>query len=602
MAGADAVSREVLDDAAGQYAVSLASLVFPVAGHVAFNAIAAASMLLLGHPWMAATAFVTGTAADIAQQVVVRRWRRDAATVAEAAGLLRVAALCATRMAVFVGPLVALMLPGGVAEAMLCAVMMFSLLAIGQTVGGVSKLLWWAYIGPVLAAVAIVAVVRLHPAAAAGVLLALLSCSAIMAMLANNTSQVIVSWRAEYNAKKEAVAELEAARDEARRANRAKSNFLATMSHEIRTPMNGVLGMAQLLKRDELDPEQAARLEVLIDSGEHLLTILNDILDVSKVDAGKLEMAPSAELLDPFLQRVVTFWRARADERGVALRLVAEGDLPEAVMIDGLRLRQVLFNLIGNALKFTERGAVEVHVTATPLEEGRVQLRLSVRDTGPGIAAEHIGALFDRFSQVDDGEVRRFGGAGLGLSIVKQLVELMGGRVWVESTLGEGSRFSVEVPLDTAASEDAAAGEPDLPGSEDAPMDALRILAIDDNAINLLVLDQLLSSLGQTVLKASGGPEALAMLAVEAFDLVLCDIQMPEMSGTEVLQRLRAAPGPNQGVPVLALTADVTSGGRQRYLELGFSEHSAKPIQLPDLLGAMSRAMAAPPPAATRAA
>ena len=307
------------------------------------------------------------------------------------------------------------------------------------------------------------------------------------------------------------------------------------------------------------------------------------------------------EALAPFLQRIVTFWGARADESGLALRLRIGADVPKAVMVDGLRLRQMLFNLIGNALKFTEQGSVELSAALAPSSDGDMRLRFSVSDTGPGIAPEHLPALFDRFSQVDDGEVRRFGGTGLGLAIVRQLAELMGGVVSVESRLGAGSVFHVDLPLEAVQPAEVR-DDRKAEAAQGVGYDGLRILAIDDNTVNLLVLDQLLTSLGQTVTKAAGGAEALAVLAAESFDLVLSDIQMPEMTGVEVLQRLRAAPGPNQFVPVVALTADVTSGGRQRYLDLGFREHAAKPIQLPELLGAIGRAMAEPETAAARVA
>jgi CheY-like chemotaxis protein len=359
--------------------------------------------------------------------------------------------------------------------------------------------------------------------------------------------------------------------------------------------------MAQLLKRDETDPIQAERLEVLIESGEYLLSILNDILDVSKIDAGKLEIALAPEPLRPFLQRLVSFWGARADERGVALGLRIAEDLPDVVRVDALRLRQVMFNLLGNALKFTDAGSVELVADATPLAGGDITLRLAVRDTGPGIPEHNLASLFDRFSQADESEVRRFGGTGLGLAIVKQLMELMGGRVWVESAVGLGSTFHVELPLEVVHGATAPA-DPDDAAEPPAELDALRVLAVDDNAVNLLVLEQLLTSLGQSVAKAASGAEALAALAGETFDLVLMDIQMPEMSGIEALERLRGGEGPNRDIPVVALTADVTSGGRQRYLDLGFDEHASKPIQLQELLNAIGRATARAGAAAERAA
>ncbi len=337
------------------------------------------------------------------------------------------------------------------------------------------------------------------------------------------------------------------------------------MSHEIRTPMNGVLGMAQLLQRDETDPAQKARLAVLLDSGDYLLSILNDILDVSKIDAGRLDIMPAPEDVRLFLDRLVGFWGAGADEKGVSLILSVADTVPSFALIDALRLRQVLFNLVGNALKFTEAGSVEVIAEAMPNGEGAVLMHLAVRDTGMGISAEHLPNLFARFSQGDESEVRKFGGAGLGLAIAKQLIELMGGRIWAESQVGKGSTFHIKLPLALAdgvrSPKDAETAGPAAPLS-----------------------------------KAASGAEALAALAVTSFNLVLLDIQMPGMTGVEVLRHLRAGEGPNRDAPVIALTADVTSGGRKRYLELGFTEHSPKPIQIQELMESIERAMAAGPP------
>ena len=257
-------------------------------------------------------------------------------------------------------------------------------------------------------------------------------------------------------------------------------------------------------------------------------------------------------------------------------------------MIDALRLRQVVFNLVGNALKFTETGSVEILARATPLDDGAVNLRISVRDTGPGIAEANIPVLFHRFSQIEDAEARRFGGTGLGLAIVKQLTELMGGRVWVESTLGRGSTFHIEAPVNVAKVEEAQAPEPI---ATTAILPHLSILVVDDNPVNLMIVEQLLAIFGHRISRANSGAEALAALATEPFDLLISDIQMPEMGGVELLQRLRAGPGSNRDIPVVALTADVTSGDRNHYLALGFNDHSPKPIQIADLLAAMVRAV-----------
>jgi CheY-like chemotaxis protein len=329
-----------------------------------------------------------------------------------------------------------------------------------------------------------------------------------------------------------------------------------------------------------------------MDSGDYLLSILNDILDVSKIDAGRLDIMPAPEDLRLFFDRLVGFWGAGADEKGVALILTVADTVPSFALVDALRLRQVLFNLVGNALKFTEAGCVEVSVDAMPNGEGAALMHLAVRDTGMGIPPEHLPNLFTRFSQGDESEVRRFGGTGLGLAIAKQLIELMGGRIWAESEPGKGSTFRIKLPLALADGVRASPAADTLGAAE--PLTGLRILTVDDNAVNLLVLDQLLSSFDHEVAKAASGAEALAALATTPFDLVLLDIQMPGMTGVEVLQELRAGDGPNRDAPVVALTADVTSGGRQRYLDLGFTEHSPKPIQIQELMDSIGRAMAAP--------
>ena len=588
------------------YELTLYGFAQPFAFHAIFNGLGAVAFLLLGHPILAAWAFVSYCAVDLVQQALLRRWIPTASQTDERAGFIRIAGLCTARFSVYLAPSVAAVLIGGIGELILYAVQACTLVAVAMAAGMLSRRTFWAFITPIVASLLVVTVAKLTPWQAAGVLLSLTCLTVLLALMLEGTIRTISTLHQAFNSNVRMIPELEAARDqavaqqsaaneareEARQAGRAKANFLATMSHEIRTPMNGVLGMAQLLERDETDPKQKERLSVLIDSGEHLLSILNDVLDVSKIDAGRLDITPAAEDLRQFLGRLVSFWGAQADEKGVALILDMADSVPHFAMIDALRMRQVLFNLVGNALKFTQAGSVTIAAKAMPNGEGAVLLHISVSDTGIGIAPQTLPHLFTRFSQADDSEVRRFGGAGLGLAIAKQLVELMGGRIRADSLLGDGSTFHITLPL--ALAERAA----ETPVAEPtravaASPDGLSILAVDDNAVNLLVLDQLLSSMGHKVAKAAGGREALDAMDHEAFDLVLLDIQMPEMTGIEVLQRLRAVDGPNRDAPVVALTADVTSGGRRRYLELGFTEHASKPIQIADLMQAIGRAMAA---------
>jgi signal transduction histidine kinase/ActR/RegA family two-component response regulator len=588
------------------YQMTLAGLSLPFKWHLAANAIGASCALLLGHPLVAAWGFLACCGVDLINRPLVQRWLIRSRGVDPAKGFRQLAPLCAARVGVYIAPSTWLALSGQPAALLLFGVTATTLVAVAMSAGVLSRLTFWGLVSPILAATAILITRLCAPLPAGGVLVALAVLILLLAVMTETSRRVITAWHFAFIDNVSMIPELEAARDQAlaeraaadvaredaRQAGRAKSNFLATMSHEIRTPMNGVLGMAQLLRRDETNSAQKQRLDVLIESGEYLLSILNDILDVSKIDAGRLDIVPAPEDLRLFLERLVGFWGAQADEKGVALILDMSASVPEFALFDALRLRQVLFNLIGNALKFTEEGCVEVKAEATPNGEGAVLLQLAIKDSGIGIAAHTLPNLFTRFSQAEDAEVRRFGGTGLGLSIAKQLIDLMGGKIWAESTLGEGSVFHIKLPLAVA---NAAGAKPaDEPATSDT-VGALKVLAVDDNAVNLLVLDQLLTSLGHEVAKASSGHEALAAMAVEPFDLVLMDIQMPEMNGVDVLKRVRGEDGPNRYAPVVALTADVTSGGRKRYLELGFTEHAAKPIQIQELVEAMARAMAADP-------
>jgi signal transduction histidine kinase/ActR/RegA family two-component response regulator len=588
------------------YQMTLAGLTLPLKWHVAANVLGAACLAMVGHPVVAALAFVGYCAVDILNTRLVARWIRNAAGLDPEVGFRRASALSATRVCAYVAPTLFIALSGRAPELFLFGLQVATLLAMAMSIGILSRCVFWGLAAPALLAAGGLAIALLPPLALGGVLTSLALLVLLLAVMTETTRRVIGAWHIAFldnvalipeleEARDQAIAERAAAdeaREEARQAGRAKANFLATMSHEIRTPMNGVLGMAQLLQRDETDPAQKERIEVLMDSGEYLLSILNDILDVSKIDAGRLDIMPAPEDLRLFFDRLVGFWGAGADEKGVALILDVADSVPDFALIDALRLRQVLFNLVGNALKFTEAGSVSVIAEAMPNGEGAALLHMAVRDTGIGIPADHLPQLFTRFSQGDESEVRKFGGTGLGLAIAKQLIELMGGRIWAESELGKGSAFHIKLPLALADGAGYSGPAEDAEGA--APLSGLQVLAVDDNAVNLLVLDQLLSSFGHEVTKAASGADALAAMDERLFDLILLDIQMPGMTGIEVLQRLRAGDGPNRDAPVVALTADVTSGGRKRYLELGFTDHSPKPIQIQELMDSIARAMAEP--------
>ncbi len=592
-------------EAFSPYPMTLLALKFHPLGFAAFHAVGGVALTLLGHPLIGLLAFIACSTMDFSVQREVDGLIRDVLDTDHKAGLRRLAIMCAMRSAfVLTAPLCVAMLDLSMAAAICLGLTCCMLILLAYSCGSFARLVFWGASIPALLAMGTIGFF-VQPMQAAAIAASMLTLIASMTLISIVTAKSVGEWNKSHDANLSMIAETEAAwqraegervaaeaaREEARRANSAKSTFLATMSHEIRTPMNGVLGMAELLRRDEADPKQVQRLDTLIQSGEYLLSILNDILDVSKIDAGRLELAPQAEDLPAFLDHLINFWGARADEKGLTLRLQA-AELPRFVWMDALRLRQVMFNLVGNALKFTEEGGVVVSAKAQEISEGRVMLRLSVTDTGPGIAEADLPMLFERFSQAEDTSVRRFGGTGLGLSIAKQLVELMGGRVWVESKTGLGSRFNIEAPFDFAQDPGKAEPAPAAASVED-PAD-LRILAVDDNAVNLLVLEQLLAAFDLSIDKASSGSEALDRLDHAPYDLVLMDIQMPGMSGIEVLQRLRATSGPNRAIPVIALTADVASGGRERYIALGFDDQASKPIQLNALIETMTRVLAAP--------
>lgn len=386
----------------------------------------------------------------------------------------------------------------------------------------------------------------------------------------------------------EQAAILEKALERAESSSRAKSEFLANMSHEIRTPLNGVLGMTQVLQLTDLSDQQSRYVDTIRNSGQALADLIDDILDISKIEAGRVELEQASFDLHSLVAVVADMMELRAREKRLALTVDLSDEVDRWVVGDEKRVRQILLNILGNAIKFTEQG--EVVVRCRRQADGRIAF--SVRDTGPGIAPEKTGQIFDRFAQADTSITRRFGGTGLGLAICRELVELMGGEIGVRSELGEGAEFWFHLPLPSAGEEaaQADAGPMEEPASSGS---GRSVLVVDDVEANLMVIAALLGHNGYDVQTARNGQEALDRLEVESFDAVLMDIQMPVMSGDEAIRKLRASGAAYAEMPVFALTADATRATRELCESIRVTGYFTKPLNLPEVLEALSRALPA---------
>ncbi len=366
--------------------------------------------------------------------------------------------------------------------------------------------------------------------------------------------------------------------ERANRAEAAKSEFLATMSHELRTPLNGVIGLTDALISGDLPARERELAQTIRRSGESLLLILNDLLDLSKVEAGMLSIEQRNCDLRELVRQVVDNWRENAVTKGLILNGNVSGDIPDMVMIDDHRTRQVLQNLISNGVKFTSHGHVSLHLHGTRLADGRYHLDFRITDTGKGIPPEMFERIFAPFEQGESGTTRRYGGTGLGLPISRRLTELMGGAIRVERSDASGTTFLLSLEAKIATEASLASGNEKM-ASQGVTLKGLKVLVAEDNEINRLVVGEFLKSWDVAVDFAVDGASCIERLKQHPYDLILMDKHMPGMNGVDATRAIRALPGPKSNIPIIAVTADAMPGERSKMLEAGMNEFISKPLR-----------------------
>ncbi|WP_233206649.1 ATP-binding protein [Caulobacter sp. FWC2] len=359
------------------------------------------------------------------------------------------------------------------------------------------------------------------------------------------------------------------------------------MSHELRTPLNGMLGLAQALKLEPLEPGEREQVELIEDSGRNLLTLLNDVLDLSKIEAGKLQIAPPRADLRRKCKRLAKIHGVLAAEKGLGLTLDID-DTPPTLIFDPVRVRQCVSNLLSNAIKFTETGGVVLRLRCEPIGDHEVMAHILVSDTGIGMSAETCARLFGAFEQADATTAQRFGGTGLGLNITHRLAKLMGGDVKVESREGKGSTFTLSFRCQVPVAEPSI--KPDMDDIFEPPPASLKILLVEDHPVNRKVIGLMLAPLGCALFEAENGQIALDLLAAEPGDLILMDVNMPVLGGLEATRRVRSDPRLDT-IPIIGLTADAMDHQRQACLDAGMKDVLTKPLEMAALFSTISRAI-----------
>lgn len=422
--------------------------------------------------------------------------------------------------------------------------------------------------------------------AVCGTLAAFGACVAVLATAVSSNRSSASLLQANRNLQA-ALVELDAKRREAEDASKAKNEFVALISHEIRTPMNGVIGMLEVLLRSPLSPEQKEHASIARHSARDLLYLLDDVIDISSLEARRIAIENNPFRPSDIVESVVALFRGRAEAKGVALRSAVSPDVPAWVDGDARRIRQVITNLVSNAIKFTESGTIEISASYSSGE-----LSVSIHDTGIGLTNDVLAEIFLPFYQVDSSDTRSVGGAGLGLSICRHLIELMGGTIGVDSVPGKGSRFWFSLPLTEAEPPQV------VRSAEEEAMRPMRILIAEDNIAMQKILTALLNELGHTISIVETGADAVTAVAAGDFDVVLMDVMMPVMNGPTAARKIRELGGRPGDIPIIGLTANALAGDRERYIAAGMTDCLSKPVDVAALFSALRHAQSAAYPSA----